>query len=159
MKDEYIIVEIIPTRSKRELGGTIVQVSCIKMKDLIMTDQLYVRQDLNYVQEPDIVHMLSYGDDYFETTRYVNSVEKKFKKFIGKTPLLIMDNSYTLDYLQDYENEKISIFDLLGVEDSDTVFDEIRAIYGIEDTQDLVTILYEALLKKNNDEIISGRKK
>ena len=70
-----------------------------------------------------------------------------------------MDNSYTLDYLQDYENEKISIFDLLGVEDSDSVFEEIKTMYGIPDTQDLVTILYEALLKKNNDEIISGKKK
>jgi len=159
MLDEYIIVEIIPTKSKRELGGDIIQVSCLKINNLLLEDSLYLRQKLDYINIPDLVKMLDYGHDYFKTTKYVNEVEKKFKKFIGNTPLLIMDNDYTRDYLSDYPNKKVSIFDMLGFEEHSNVFQEIRDVYHIEDTPDLVTILYEALIAKYNDGVIGKRKK
>ena len=158
MEGEYVIVEIIPNKSKRELGGSIEQVSCIKIKDLFFIDTLYLRHNLAYIENPDIVKMLDYGHDYFETTNYVNEVETRFKKYIGNTPLLIMDNEYTQNYLKDYPNEKKSIFEELGVKEHSNVFEELMKLYGIEPTDDLVTILYEALIGKHNTSILSKNK-
>ncbi len=158
MKNEYVIVEIIPNRSKRELGGSIEQVSCLKIKDLYLVDSLYLRHNPEYIDIPDLVKMLDYGHDYFETTDYVNEVESRFKEFIGKTPLLIMDNDYTKNYLKDYPNKKKSIFKELDVEEHSNVFQEIMDLYGIQPTDDLVTILYEALISKHNLTLLSKNK-
>ena len=73
---------------------------------------------------------------------------KNFKKFIEDLPLLIIDNTYTRNYLEDIDNKKESVFKYLGLEVTDDVFDKLMNKYGLGPSYYLVDLLYEALIKE-----------
>ena len=141
---EYIIVEIIPSHSNAKFGF-IVQVQALKIKDDKIVDRLDLRVKEDLIDNPDLLNMISYDKEMF---KYVlkEDLLKEFTKFIGKSKLLIIDNYYTIDYLQSIKNKKESVFKYLGLNISDDVFDKIIDKYKLEPSNHLVDLLYEAIM-------------
>ena len=148
-KDEYIIVEIIPTHSNSKVGE-IVQISALKIKGLKLLQRFDYRLNLDLIKNADLKNMLSYDKDNFKYVKSSKSLLDAFKKFIEDIPLLIIDNSYTKDYLEDITNTKESIFKYLNLEFREDIFDILRNKYHLEPTNHLVDLLYESLLFETN---------
>ena len=75
----------------------------------------------------------------------------KFKKWSKGLPLLIIDNTYTYNFLEDIDNEKKSIFTYLGLEYSDDVIDKVIQKYNLKPSNYIVDLLYEALIYESNN--------
>ena len=153
MKDlknlKYVILEIIPTNSDPKKGD-IAQISALKLDGFKLIDRFDYRLDKDKINVFDILKIINYDNDKFKYLSSTRKIKKEFKKFIGCLPLLIIDNSYTYKYLEEFNNEKIPIFDYLNLKLSDTVFDEIIKKYNLEASNYLVDLLYEALIMEYN---------
>ena len=95
--------------------------------------------------------MISYDKKNFTYVKDEVQLIKEFKDFISDLPLLIIDNSYTLDYLGEFNNSKESIFKYLNLEYSLYIFDKIITKYNLEPSNNLVDLLYEALIYESNN--------
>ena len=146
---EYIIIEIIPNHSNAKVGF-IVQLQALKIKDNKIIDRLDLRVNENLVDNIDLLNMISYDKEMFT---YVDNdiILNKLVNFIGKDRLLIIDNSYTLDYLKNINNKKESVFKYLDLEFSNDVFDKLIDKYKLEPSNHLVDLLYEALMFEINN--------
>ena len=145
---EYIIVEIIPSHSNSKVGF-IAQLQALKIKDDKIVDRIDLRVNEDLITNPDLLNMISYDKEMF--TYVDNDILKRFKDFIGKYKLLIIDNFYTKDYLSNIKNSKESVFKYLGLEYSNDVFDILIDKYKLEPSNHLVDLLYEALMFEKND--------
>lgn len=141
---EYIIVEIIPNHSNSKVGF-ICQLQALKIKDDKIIERLDLRVNEDLINNPDLLKMISYDKEMFT---YVEKDEllKMFINFIKKDRLLIIDNYYTLDYLNDIPNKKESVFKYLDLELTNDVFDKLINKYKLEPSNHLVDLLYEALM-------------
>ena len=110
-KERYIILEIIPTKVS---GGDVAQLSALKINGIKLEDRFDYRLDKNKIKIPDILNMTNYDNDSFKYVKTTKALMKNFKKFIGDLPLLIIDNSYTRNYLEEFDNKKESIFKYLN---------------------------------------------
>lgn len=146
-KERYIILEIIPTAINPKYGD-VAQLSALKINGIKLEDRFDYRLDKNKINIPDILRMLDYDNESFKYVKTTKTLMKNFKKFIEDLPLLIIDNEYTRNYLGDIDNKKESIFNYLGLEVSDDVFDKLMNKYGLEPSNYLVDLLYEALIKE-----------
>ena len=146
--DKYIIVEIIPTSLNSE-HGSIIQIQALKIDGLKLKDRFDYRINLDLIDIPDLREMISYDIDSFKYTNNSNDLIKEFKVFIEDLPLLIIDNSYTKDYLKSIKNKKESIFKYLDMEFSDDVFNKLIKKYNLEPSNHLVDLLYESLIQEN----------
>ena len=145
--DKYIIMEIIPT-SLNSSKGSIIQIQALKIEGLKLKDRFDYRINLDLIDIPDLRKMISYDIDSFKYSDNSNDLIKEFKVFIEDLPLLIIDNSYTKDYLTNIENKKESIFKYLDMEFSDDVFDKLINKYNLEPSNHLVDLLYESLIQE-----------
>ena len=145
---EYIIVEIIPSHSNAKVGF-IVQLQALKIKDNKIIDRLDLRIDDSLIINSDLLKMVSYDKEMFKYTKNKDSIIEEFTKFIQKDPLLIIDNYYTLDYLSNIPNQKISVFKYLDLDFSPDVFYKLIMKYKLEPSNHLVDLLYEALMFKD----------
>ena len=146
---KYVILEIIPSTSKRETGN-ILQIQALKLNELKLIDRFDYRLDIP-LNNPDLLNILSYDKDKFTYVKDEKKLLKNFKDFISDLPLLIIDNPYTLDYLKDINNPKESVFKHLNLEYSQDVFDKIINKYNLEPSNHLVDLLYEALIYESNN--------
>lgn len=146
---KYVILEIIPSTSKRETGN-ILQIQALKLNELKLIDRFDYRLDIP-LNNPDLLNILSYDKDKFTYVKDEKELLKNFKDFISDLPLLIVDNPYTLDYLKDINNPKESVFKHLNLEYSQDVFDKIINKYNLEPSNHLVDLLYEALIYESNN--------
>ena len=144
-KKEYIIVEIIPTAVK---GGEIAQLSALKIKGLELIDRFDYRN--SNIENPFVLNMITYDKDKFIYKNNTDKIVKAFKKFVGKKTILYLDNIYTLNYLDKFNNKKIPILKYLDLDYSDEVIDIIKKKYNILDSNYIVDILYEALIYESN---------
>lgn len=144
-KERYIILEIIPTKVS---GGDVAQLSALKIKGIKLEDRFDYRLDKNKINVPDILNMTNYDNDSFKYVKTTKALMKNFKKFIDDLPLLIIDNSYTRNYLEEFDNKKESIFKYLNLDISDDVFDRLVNKYNLEASNYLVDLLYEAIIKE-----------
>lgn len=142
---EYVIVEIIPSHSKRE-KGFIVQLQALKIKENKIIGRLDLRVCEDLIDNSDLINMISYDKEMFTYVNDRDTILKKFIPFIGKDMLLIIDNYYTLDYLKNIKNKKESVFKYLDLEFSNDVFDKLIAKYNLEPSNHLVDLLYEAII-------------
>ena len=97
----YIILEIIPTKV---IGGDVAQISALKINGIKLEDRFDYRLDKSKINVPDILNMINYDNDSFKYVMSTKSLMKNFKKFIEDLPLLIIDNSYTRNYLEEFTN-------------------------------------------------------
>mgnify|MGYP004509615239 CR=1 FL=1 len=146
---KYVILEIIPTNSDPKKGD-IAQISALKLDGFKLIDRFDYRLDKDKINVFDILKIINYDNDKFKYLSSTRKIKKEFKKFIGRLPLLIIDNSYTYKYLEEFNNEKIPVFDYLNLKLSDTVFDEMIKKYNLEASNYLVDLLYEALIMEYN---------
>ena len=146
-KTKYIILEIIPT-SIDPLKGDVAQLSALKIDGIKLVDRFDYRLDKNKIKIPDILKMLDYDNEEFKYAKTTRAIMNNFRKFIEDLPLLIIDNAYTRNYLSIFDNKKESVFKYLGLNISDDVFDKLMNKYGLEPSNYLVDLLYEALIKE-----------
>ncbi len=144
---EYVILEIIPT-SVDPKKGDIAQLSALKINGLKLEDRFDYRLDKTKIKIPDILRITNYDNESFKYVKTTKTLLNEFRKFAQDLPLLIIDNDYTRDYLEDIENEKLSVFNYLGFEVTDDVFDKVMNKYGLEPSNYLVDLLYEAIIRK-----------
>lgn len=141
----YIILEIIPTKV---IGGDVAQISALKINGIKLEDRFDYRLDKSKIKIPDILKMINYDNDSFKYVMSTKSLMKNFKKFIEDLPLLIIDNSYTRNYLEEFDNEKESVFKYLNLDITDDVFDKLINKYNLKVSNYLVDLIYEALIKE-----------
>ena len=144
-KERYIILEIIPTAIA---GGDIAQLSALKIDGIKLIDRFDYRLDKSKINIPDILKMTDYDNESFRYVKTTKNLLKEFKKFVEDLPLLIIDNSYTRNYLECFNNKKESVFKYLNLNVTDDVFDRLMNKYNLEASNYLVDLLYEALIKE-----------
>ena len=146
-KEKYIILEIVPTAVDPKKGD-IAQLSALKIDGIKLVDRFDYRLDKKKINVPEILRMLDYDNESFKYVKTTKTIMKHFKTFIEDLPLLIIDNTYTRNYLSEIDNKKESVFKYLGLDVSDDVFDKLMNKYGLEPSNYLVDLLYEALIKE-----------
>lgn len=147
---KYVILEIIPTALDPK-KGEIAQLSALKLNGLNLIDRFDYRLNDDKIKIEDIKNMISYDKESFN---YVDSKEKiltKFQNFIEDYDLLIIDNEYTANYLEDIVNKKESIFKYLKMDFSDDVIEKVIDKYKLEPSNYIVDLLYEALIFESNN--------
>lgn len=150
-KGKYIILEIIPT-SRNPNNGEIAQISALKLDGLNLLDRFDYRLDENRIDNEFVLKMVAYDKDKFNYVSSTQTLMKKFKSFCGNLDLLIVDNSYTSNYLEDFDNNKESIFSYLNMKFHDDIIDEVVKKYNLEPSNYIVDLLYEALIYESNGE-------
>ena len=144
---KYIILEIIPT-SIDPKKGDVAQLSALKIDGIKLIDRFDYRLDKSKIKIPDILKITNYDNESFKYVKTTKNLLSNFKKFTGDLPLLIIDNSYTRNYLSDFNNDIYSVFEFLNLEVRDDDFDRLMNKYGLEPSNYLVDLLYEALIKE-----------
>ena len=147
---KYVILEIIPTAVDPK-KGEIAQLSALKLNGLNLIDRFDYRLNDDKIKIEDIKNMISYDKDSFN---YVDSKEEiltNFQNFIEDYDLLIIDNEYTANYLEDIVNKKESIFKYLKMDFSDDVIEKVIDKYKLEPSNYIVDLLYEALIFESNN--------
>ena len=147
---EFIILEIIPTHSKKELGK-IIQLQALKIKDMNLIDRFDYRLNEDKITNKDLVNLISYDKDYFKYVNDDKKILKEFSKWSKKLPLLILDNSYTNDYLSGLKNKKESICNYLDTVYSDDLISELIKKYKLEPSNHIVDLLYESMIIHDNE--------
>ena len=148
-KDKYIIVEIIPTSSNKE-KGTIAQISALKLEGIKLLDRFDYRLEDKLIENNDLKEMISYDKGMFN---YVNNkyfMIEEFKNWAKDYPLLIIEDSYTIDYLSDLDNQKELFCKYLDMEYSLDIFERMIKKYQLEPSNHLVDLIYEAIIQETN---------
>jgi hypothetical protein len=94
--------------------------------------------------------MISYDKENFVYKNTTKEILDDFKKWCEDLPLLIIDNSYTLNYLRELDNKKESVLKYLNMEYNDNVIEDIIKKYNLEPSNYIVDLLYEALIYSKN---------
>ena len=145
-KDKYVIVEIIPTTLKKETGD-IIQLSALKINKLQIEERFDYRLNEDRILIKDFLDIISYDKESFTYKYSTDEILEDFQKFIGNYKLLILDNTYTRNYLSDIKNKKVSLYDYFDIEDKDRFIEELISKYDIEPTNYIVDIIYESIIK------------
>ena len=95
--------------------------------------------------------MLQYDKKSFTYVDNPYFIIEKFKSWTKNLPILILEESYTLDYLKDLKNKKELIYPYLNMEHSYDVFNKIMKKYNLEPSNHLVDLLYEAIIYESNN--------
>ncbi len=148
-KDKYIIVEIIPTHSNSE-KGFIAQISALKLQGIKLVDRFDYRVEDYLIDNDDLRRMIQYDKQMFTYVKNKYFIPEKFKKWCEDYPLILMENKYTNDYLQDIKNKKELIYPYLNLEYREDIFDIIKEKYHLKDSNHLVDLLYEAIIYEGN---------
>lgn len=149
-KDKYIIVEVIPTHSNAE-KGMIAQISALKLDGLKLKDRFDYRLKDELIENKDLKEVIQYDKASFTYVDNSNFIPEKFKSWAKDLPLLLIEDTYTLDYLKDIKNKKELIYPYLNMEHSYDVFNKIMKKYNLAPSNHLVDLLYEAIIYESNN--------
>ena len=147
---EYIILELIPTHSKRELGK-IIQLQALKIKDFNLIDRFDYRLNEDKITNKDLVNLISYDKDNFNYLDDDKEILDLFSKWSNDLPLLILDNNYTNDYLSGLTNKKEYICNYLDTEYNDDLITYLIKKYNLEPSNHIVDLLYESMIMHDNE--------
>ena len=120
-KDKYIIVEVIPTYSDSN-NGFIAQISALKLEGIKLLDRFDYRVENRLIENEDIKRIISYDKNMFTYVDNIYFILEKFKQWSKDYPLLIIEDTYTKDYLKELENSKELIYPYLNMEYNNDVF-------------------------------------
>lgn len=149
-KDEYIIVEIIPTHSKAE-KGFIAQISALKLKGIQLIERFDYRVDDKLIENTDLKKLITYDKKAFTYVDNIYFIPEKFKKWAKDLPLLIIEEDYTLDYLKELKNKKELVFKYFDMDYSLDIFERLMKKYSLEPSDHLVDLIYEAIIYEGNN--------
>ena len=147
---KFIIIEIIPTHSKKELGK-IIQLQALKIDKLNLIDRFDYRLNEKEITNKDLVDLISYDKECFTYVDSDKEILDEFSKWSNNLPLLILDNNYTKDYLSGLKNKKHSIAKYLGTKYSDDLITELMKKYKLEPSNHIVDLLYESIILHENE--------
>lgn len=145
--DKYIILEIIPTNIKSK-NGVIIQLSALKIEGLKLLDRFDYRLTENALPIIEMKSWIDYDNDNFKYVESENDILNNFKTFSEDLPILILDNVYTKDFFDTFENKIDYITKYLELEYNEHIIDEIIDKYNLEPSNHIVDLLYEALMMK-----------
>ena len=148
---EYIILEIIPTNSNKDYGF-IAQIQALKINSDKIIARLDIRVKDDLITNPDLLKMISYDKEMFDYLDKDIMLERLID-FINDDLLLIIDNTYTLHYLEDIHNKKELVFDYLDMDYSINIFDKLMDKYKLVPSNHLVDLIYEALMYENKNNL------
>jgi hypothetical protein len=148
---QYIIVELIPEAISPEKGN-LVQLSAIKLKGLNLIDRFDYRLEEQAIKNNDVKNMVNYDKDSFNYVKSTEEILLSFKKWIGRTKLLILDNEYTNNFLNNIGNKKEFVGKYLSLDYSDDFIERVIKKYKLEPSNYIVDLLYEALIYESNRE-------
>ena len=149
-KDKYIIVEIIPTHSKSN-EGFIAQISALKLNGIQLEDRFDYRVDNRHIDNEDIKEMIKYDKDMFTYVDNIYFIIEKFKRWAKDYPILLIEDTYTREYLSELDNSMELVYPYLGLEFSNDVFTEIINKYQLQPSNHLVDLIYEAIIYEGNN--------
>ena len=149
-KDKYIIVEVIPTYSDSN-NGFIAQISALKLEGIKQLDRFDYRVENRLIENEDIKRIISYDKNMFTYVDNIYFILEKFKQWSKDYPLLIIEDTYTKDYLKELENSKELIYPYLNMEYNNDVFNQIMDKYKLQPSNHLVDLLYEAIIYEGNN--------
>lgn len=147
---KYIILELIPTASTKEKGD-IIQLSALKLEDLNLLDRFDYRLVDEKIPLTELKEMISYDKENFIYKNETEEILNDFKKWSEDLPLLILNNSYTLDYLKELNNKKEDVSDYIKIPFSDDIIEKIIEKYNLQPSNYIVDLLYEALIYESNN--------
>ena len=151
MKDkEYVIVELIPEAISPDKGN-LAQISALRIKGVELISRFDYRIDEEKLENFDVREMIQYDKEAFT---YVNSTEellKSFKKWAGKSEILILDNEYTNNFLSNIKNKKLFIGEYLNMNYTDDFIERVIEKYKLVTSNYIVDLLYEALISEGNN--------
>lgn len=150
MTGKYIILELIPTSSNPSKGD-IIQLSALKLNGLELIDRFDYRINEEYVPLTEMLDMISYDKDKFIYKETTEEIMDDFKDWIEDYELLILNNSYTLNYLKDVSNLKRDISSYLNLSYTDDIIDIIIKKYNLAPSDYIVDLLYEALIYESRE--------
>ena len=149
-KDKYIIVEIIPTHSNSK-EGFVAQISALKLSGIQLEDRFDYRVENRHIENEDLKNMIKYDKEMFTYVDNIYFIIEKFKRWAKDYPLLILEDTYTKDYLEELENSKELVYPYLNLEYSQNVFNEIMEKYHLQPSNHLVDLVYEAIIYEGNN--------
>lgn len=149
-KDKYIIVEIIPTHSNSK-EGFIAQISALKLSGIQLEDRFDYRVENRHIENEDLKNMIKYDKEMFTYVDNIYFIIEKFKRWAKDYPLLILEDTYTKDYLEELDNSKELVYPYLNLEYSQNVFNEIMEKYHLQPSNHLVDLVYEAIIYEGNN--------
>lgn len=150
MKGKYVIVEIIPEAISPDKGN-LVQISALKLEDLKLIDRFDYRINEDKIRNDDIKELISYDKNSFIYLDSTEELLQEFEKWCDNLTILIFDNAYTNNFLAGFNNEKKSVASLLNMDYSDDLIDKIINKYGLEPSNYIVDLIYEALIYESNN--------
>ena len=150
MKGKYVIVEIIPKAISPDKGN-LVQISALKLDELKLIDRFDYRISEDKISNNDIKNLIDYDKEEFTYLNSTDELLNEFEKWCSDLPILILDNDYTNNFLSKIKNEKKSIASLLKMNYSDDLIDQIIKKYGLEPSNYIVDLMYEALIYESNN--------
>ena len=143
---EYIILEIIPT-AIHPSKGDIIQLQALKIKGIKLIDRFDYRLKEEKVLIPQFLDMISYDKEQFTYKDTSKEIMNDFKKWTNNKPLLILNNIYTNNFLEELPNKKEDILKYLNMEYTDNIIEELIKKYNLEPTNHIVDLLYESLIR------------
>ena len=147
---KYIILEIIPSAVDPKKGD-IVQLSALKINEYKLESRFDYRLEEDKVNNIDLLNIINYDKDSFTYVDTTRKIMTRFKKWIEDYDLLIIDNLYTRNYLNNIKNKKESIFDYLNMELTDDVIEKMMEKYNLKPSDHIVDLLYEAIIEESNN--------
>ena len=143
---EYIILEIIPT-AIHPSKGNIVQLQALKLKGIKLIDRFDYRLKEDKIEIPEFINMISYDKDLFTYKNSTKEIINEFSKWTNNLPLLILNNTYTNNFLEELTNQKEDILKYLNMEYTDNIIEDIIKKYQLEPSNHIVDLLYESIIK------------
>lgn len=147
-KDKYIILELIPTNTKSN-KGIIIQLSALKIDSLNLLDRFDYRLHDDALPIIEMKSWINYDNDSFKYVDNQEIILSDFKIFCEDLPIIIIDNIYTKDFIKHFGNSIEYIYNLLDMEYSKNIIEEIIDKYNLEPSNHIVDLLYEALMMEN----------
>ena len=145
-KDKYIILEIIPTAPTKDKGD-IVELTAIKLDGTKLIDRFNYRLNKDKVLIKEFLEMCSYDNDDFTYLDNSSEILDKLKEFVEDLPLVLIDNTYTLNYLDGFNNAKELVYPYLDIEHNDQAIQSMIDKYKLEQSNYLVDLVYEAIIR------------
>ena len=146
LKEEYIILELIPTAISPNKGD-IIQLSALKLKGLQLQSRFDERLEERLIALEDFKELISYDKEEFKYKSSTKEMLEDFQEWSKGLPLLILDNVYTNNFLESLPNKKESLLKYIGKEYNDHIIEDLIEENNIEPTNYIVDILYETLIK------------
>ena len=150
MDGKYVILELIPDAINPSKGN-IIQLSALMLDGLKLLDRFDYRLNNDKFDNIDLKNLISYDKDSFKYVDSSKDIISELKKLIGDLALLIIENIYTKNFLEEINNKKESIFNYLDLEFSDDVIDKVIEKYNLKPSNYIVDLLYEALIYESNN--------